>query len=82
MTTHLLDDVEIDRGRAGLPEAVRSEWSKLRSVRSTWVSLTIIVVAGLGFAALYSALIANNWKHSSIADRAQFERPSSQPRPS
>ena len=73
MTTHLLDDVEIDRGRAGLPEAVRSEWSKLRSVRSTWVSLTIIVVAGLGFAALFSALIANNWKHSSIADRAQFD---------
>ena len=30
-------------------------------------------LAGLGFAALFSALIASNWKHSSPLDRAQFD---------
>jgi len=73
MTTHLLDETAIDHGRAGFPQAARSEWSKLRSVRSTWISLAIIIVAGIGFAALFSALIANSWKHSAPLDRAQFD---------
>ena len=73
MTTTPMQDTELHHGRAGLPEALRSEWRKLRSVRSTWISLIIIVVAGLGFAALFSALLANSWKHSSLADRAQFD---------
>lgn len=68
-----MKDIDLRHGRAGLPEALRSEWRKLRSVRSTWISLIIIVVAGLGFAALFSALLANNWKHSSPVDRAQFD---------
>ena len=71
--TESLRDPEASHGRAGLSEAIRSEWAKLRSVRSTWISLAIIVVAGLGFAALFSALIANNWKDSSPLDRAQFD---------
>ena len=73
MTTDLLDAPAIDSGRAGFPEAVRSEWAKLRSVRSTWISLIVIVVAGLGFAALFSAVIANHWKQSGPLDRAQFD---------
>ena len=37
-----------DHGRAGLANQIRSEWTKLRSVRSTWICLAIIVVAGIG----------------------------------
>lgn len=60
-------------GRAGLIPAMRSEWIKLRSVRSTWISLLVIVVAGIGFSALFSSVIANAWKNGSVADRAQFD---------
>ena len=60
-------------GRAGLAQAVISEWTKLRSVRSTWVALTVIVVAGVGLSALVSNIEAGRWAGLGLVDRAQFD---------
>jgi hypothetical protein len=50
-----------------------SEWTKLRSVRSTWISLVVIVVAGIGLSALVSNIEATRWTSLGPADRAQFD---------
>lgn len=60
-------------GHAGVKTMVSSEWTKFRSVRSSWISLLIIVVVGIGFAALFSAVFANHWAQSSPGDRLQFD---------
>jgi len=60
-------------GRAGLGNQLRSEWTKLRSVRSTWICLAVIVVAGIGLSALVSNVEAGRWAQLGFADRAQFD---------
>ena len=60
-------------GHAGVRTMVTSEWTKFRTVRSSWISLLIIVVVGIGFAALFSAVFANHWSQSSPGDRLQFD---------
>jgi hypothetical protein len=62
-----------ESGRAGLRHAIRSEWTKLRSVRSTWISLAVIVVAGIGLSALVSNVEATRWANLGPVDRAQFD---------
>lgn len=73
MTTVAAPLPALDHGRAGLRQALASEWTKLRSVRSTWVCLAIVVVAGLGLSALVSNLEAGRWAQLTAAERAQFD---------
>ena len=63
----------LDHGHAGLTNQVRSEWTKLRSVRSTWVCLAIVVVAGIGLSALVTNIEAGRWGTLGLADRATFD---------
>jgi len=42
--------------RAGYRLAVKSEWSKLRSLRSTWVSALLVLASFLALSALFSSL--------------------------
>jgi ABC-type transport system involved in multi-copper enzyme maturation permease subunit len=60
-------------GRAGLAQAIVSEWTKLRSVRSTWIALAVVVVAGIGLSALVSNIEAGRWASLGPVDRAQFD---------
>jgi len=60
-------------GRAGVRQLVHSEWTKLRSVRSTWISLAIIVIAGLGISALVSSIEAGRWTRLALSERANFD---------
>ena len=53
--------------------ALRSEWTKLRSVRSTTWCLVATVVAGLGVGALASASEASHWRNAGVIDRALFD---------
>ena len=64
---------DFDHGRAGLGDQVRSEWTKLRSVRSTWICLAVIVVAGIGLSALVSNVEAGQWSTLGFAERARFD---------
>jgi ABC-type transport system involved in multi-copper enzyme maturation permease subunit len=50
----------------------RSEWTKLRSVRSTRWSLVAAVGFTIGIAALACAVVSHHWPHMSAADRADF----------
>ena len=43
------------RRRSGLPGTLRSEFTKLRSVRSTWITLAAFFMAGVAIAALAAA---------------------------
>ncbi|MCO6007820.1 ABC transporter permease [Actinoallomurus purpureus] len=47
-----------------------SEWTKIRSVRSTVWSLILLVVLDLGFTALFTALTAAQWDKTDPAGRA------------
>ncbi len=44
---------------ASLPRAVLAEWTKLRSLRSTWWTLVIALGLAVGFAALLAAVVSN-----------------------
>ena len=60
-------------GRAGFGGTLRSEFTKIRSVRSTYWTLLVLLVVSVGIGAAISAGTAANWSHTSPADRATFD---------
>ena len=48
-------------------DVLRSEWTKLRSVRSTFWALTATVVLGIGLGAAISAAAAHGYAKSSAS---------------
>jgi ABC-type transport system involved in multi-copper enzyme maturation permease subunit len=60
------------RGRVTLARVIHSEWTKLRSVRSTRWSLLVATVLTIGFPILASAVISSHWDHRSPGERANF----------
>jgi ABC-2 type transport system permease protein len=59
-------------GRVTQLRVFRSEWTKLRSVRSTRWSLLAAVGFTIGIAALACAVVSHHWSHFSAQDRADF----------
>jgi ABC-2 type transport system permease protein len=53
--------------------ALRAEWIKLRSVRSTYLSIGIAIALGLGIGLLDVASTVHNWASMTAADRAAFD---------
>jgi hypothetical protein len=60
-------------GRYGLPGLLASEWTKLRSVRSTLWTLAVTVVLGIGLGALATATTAARWAQTSLISRITFD---------
>src|SRR5215831_4130004 len=60
-------------GRAGLAGALRSEFTKLRSVRSTYWSLLALIVVSVGIGAAITGGVAANWSHMAPQDKATFD---------
>src|SRR6266581_4227653 len=60
-------------GRAGFRGTLRSEFTKIRSVRSTYWTLLVLLAVSIGIGAAISAGTAANWSHASAADRATFD---------
>jgi len=60
-------------GQAGLAGALRSEFTKLRSVRSTYWTLLAMIVVSVGIGAAISGGVAANWSHMEPADKATFD---------
>ncbi|MFD0690343.1 ABC transporter permease [Actinomadura fibrosa] len=56
--------------RTGFLRLVRAEWTKIRSVRSTFWSLIAMVVVDLGFTALAVGLTVAQWDDTDPGDRA------------
>jgi len=59
--------------RVGLADTVRSEFTKLRSVRSTYWTLILLVLAGLAWAVANCAGEAAHWATTPAAGRAGFD---------
>ncbi len=59
-------------GRYGLSGLLRSEWTKLRSVRSTMWTLGLTLVIGIGVSALATGETRAHWSTMSLASRATF----------
>jgi ABC-2 type transport system permease protein len=60
------------RGSGGFGRLMLSEWTKLRSVRSTMWSLLLLAVLTLGFTALFTSLTVSNWSQNSRSDQLQI----------
>ena len=54
-------------------DVLRSEWTKLRSVRSTFWALTVTVVLGIGLGAAITAVAAHSYANESIADKLTWD---------
>jgi len=66
-------DMAPPAGRYNLIDLARSEWTKLRTVRSTMWTLIIIVVLGLGIGAIATAETRANWSTMSPQSIATFD---------
>lgn len=76
MTTTLSPSVAVTPagpGRSGLPQVLRSEWTKLWSVRSTTWSLLALAGATIGFSALFCWGTAANYDQFRPEQRLAFD---------
>jgi ABC-2 type transport system permease protein len=59
-------------GRYGMADLVRSEWTKLRTVRSTIWTLGMTVLTGLAASAIAMGVTRAHWATMSASNRASF----------
>jgi ABC-2 type transport system permease protein len=60
-------------GRYGMADLVRSEWTKLRTVRSTMWTLGATVLTGVAASAIATGVTRAHWATESAASRAVFD---------
>jgi ABC-2 type transport system permease protein len=60
-------------GRYGISGLLKSEWTKLRTVRSTMWTLGVTVVVGIGISALATAETRAHWATMGPGQRASFD---------
>jgi len=63
----------VPAGHYGPLGQLRSEWTKLRTVRSTVWSLVATVLAVVGIGAIATAVTAAHWKNGGFVDRFDFD---------
>ena len=56
-----------------LRRVMRSEWTKLRSIRSTQYSVAVLIVATVGIAGLICAIQASRWDQMAPMDRESLD---------
>jgi len=61
-----------DTSRPIVPDVVRSEWTKLRSVRSTYWTLLVAAVSMVGLSALLCSIYIGRYSTLSAVDKATF----------
>src|ERR1700737_4835469 len=65
--------VDRTRGRVTQAGVLRSEWTKLYSLRSSRYALLATAVMTIGFGIIASAATVSRWSSTSIADKATFD---------
>src|SRR4029077_9269268 len=73
VTTRQAPVLPAPSGRAGFGGTVRSEFTKIRSVRSTYWTVLVLLAISVGIGAAICAGTAANWSQTSAADRATFD---------
>ena len=73
VTTQQAPALPAPSGRAGFGGTLRSEFTKIRSVRSTYWTLLVLLAVSIGIGAAISAATAANWSHTSVQDQATFD---------
>jgi ABC-type transport system involved in multi-copper enzyme maturation permease subunit len=73
VTTRQAQVLPAPSGRAGFGGTLRSEFTKIRSVRSTYWTLLVLLAISVGIGAAICAGTAANWNQTSAADRATFD---------
>jgi ABC-2 type transport system permease protein len=73
MTTEPATLPTLPPGHYGPIGQLRSEWTKLRTVRSTTWSLVATIVAVVGIGALATAVTAAHWRSAGIQDRVGYD---------
>lgn len=73
MTTAVATAPRTVRARTTLPRVIRSEWTKLWSLRSTYWTLALALVISLGFSALINWGMSSNLDQMSAHDRATVD---------
>jgi ABC-2 type transport system permease protein len=61
------------RGKVTPVRAIRAERIKLFSLRSSWITLAVAVVAVIGLGALFSAVTSSHWSEIRPEERLQFD---------
>jgi ABC-2 type transport system permease protein len=59
--------------RAGLAGAIRSEFTKIRSVRSTYWTLLVFALASIAWSVAFCLGEASHWPHMTAQDRMGFD---------
>jgi ABC-type transport system involved in multi-copper enzyme maturation permease subunit len=62
-----------DRGRVTQARVIRSEWVKLISLRSSWITFAAAVVAVIGIGTLVSFLMASHWSRMPAREQLLFD---------
>ncbi|HEV3266957.1 MAG TPA: ABC transporter permease [Acidimicrobiales bacterium] len=73
MSLTLTPSVPSTRPRLRTTNLLRSEWTKMRSVRSTMWTLVAMIVVVLGISVIGCLAISNNWTTMSLGDRLTFD---------
>src|SRR2546423_978303 len=60
-------------GQVTQSRVLRSEWIKMRTLRSTFYTLLAALVALIGLGTLFSAFTANHWAGMNPHERADFD---------
>jgi ABC-2 type transport system permease protein len=63
----------VPAGHYSFFDLVRSEWTKIRTVRSTMWTIGVTIVLGIGIGALVTALTRSHWFSMGAANRASFD---------
>ena len=63
----------IPAGRYGFAEVLASEWTKLKSVRSTVWTLLVTAIVGVGLGAIVTSAQASRWSSRTLAAQASFD---------
>jgi ABC-2 type transport system permease protein len=66
-------DLPVAFRAATFGDVLRSEWVKLRSVRSTFWALTVTVVLGVGLGAVISAAAAHGYARFSVSQKQSWD---------
>jgi ABC-2 type transport system permease protein len=59
--------------RPGLGNTLAAEWTKLRSVRSTWVVMIAALVVSVGFSVLFAFLTEQDYQNLPVDQRTNFD---------